>query len=62
MQSCDGLSEGRSLRGTVGGVQLGFLHPAQERFSRDARRPRSFLHGPVREKRDDRILLLTAEF
>src|ERR1039458_1368457 len=46
----------------IGLVELGFLHPSQQRVDPNTRRAGSFLHAAVRQQGRDGLLLLASEF
>src|ERR1017187_5023430 len=53
---------GRLLESRRALVELGFLHPSQQRVDPNTRRAGSFLHAAVRQQGRDGLLLLASEF
>src|SRR5690242_16922053 len=61
LQARDRLPKSEAAPFSVGGVELGILHPLQQRVGRYADRLRRFIDGSVGEKGADRLFLLASE-
>src|ERR1017187_7834187 len=62
LESRRALPERFPARLPIGLVELGFLHPSQQRVDPNTRRAGSFLHAAVRQQGRDGLLLLASEF